>query len=36
MADISDDELVGLDEFGLLTENAEQIGVTGALPTVAA
>ena len=35
MADISDDELVGLDEFGLLAENAEQIGVTGALPTVA-
>jgi pimeloyl-ACP methyl ester carboxylesterase len=35
MADISDDELVDLDEFGLLTENAEQIGVTGALPTVA-
>jgi pimeloyl-ACP methyl ester carboxylesterase len=35
MADISDDELAGLDEFGLLPENAEQIGATGALPTVA-
>ena len=34
MADISDDELVGLDEFGLLAENAEQIGATGPLPTV--
>jgi pimeloyl-ACP methyl ester carboxylesterase len=34
MAEISDDELVGLDEFGLLHENAEQIGHTGALPTV--
>ena len=25
-ADVSDDELAGLDEFGLLHENAEQIG----------
>jgi pimeloyl-ACP methyl ester carboxylesterase len=32
---VSDDELVGLDEFGLLPENAEQIGATGPLPTVA-
>ncbi len=31
---VNDDELVGLDEFGLLTENAEQIGATGPLPTV--
>jgi pimeloyl-ACP methyl ester carboxylesterase len=30
---ISDDELLGLDEFGLLPENAEQIG-TDALPRV--
>jgi pimeloyl-ACP methyl ester carboxylesterase len=34
MADISDDELAGIDEFGLLAENAEQIGATGPLPTV--
>jgi pimeloyl-ACP methyl ester carboxylesterase len=34
MADIADDELTGLDEFGLLHENAEQIGHTGSLPTV--
>lgn len=33
-ADISDDDLVGLDEFGLLHENAEQIGHSGPLPTV--
>ena len=33
-ADVSDDDLAGLDEFGLLHENAEQIGVTGPLPTV--
>ena len=26
-AEVSDDELIGLDEFGLLHENAEQIGV---------
>jgi pimeloyl-ACP methyl ester carboxylesterase len=32
---VTDDELVGLDEFGLLSENAEQIGATGSLPTVA-
>jgi pimeloyl-ACP methyl ester carboxylesterase len=31
---VSDDELVGLDEFGLLDENAEQIGATGPLPSV--
>ena len=31
---VNDDELVGLDEFGLLSENAEQIGATGPLPTV--
>ena len=30
----SDDDLVGLDEFGLLHENAEQIGVSGPLPSV--
>ncbi len=30
--DYSDDELLGLDEFGLLPENADQIGVTGPLP----
>lgn len=35
MADIADDDLVGLDEFALLAENAEQIGHTGPLPTVA-
>jgi esterase len=34
MTDISDDELVGLSEFGLLPENAEQAGVTGPLPSV--
>jgi esterase len=34
MTDISDDDLVGLSEFGLLPENAEQAGVTGALPSV--
>jgi pimeloyl-ACP methyl ester carboxylesterase len=32
---VSDDELAGLDEFGLLPENAEQIGATGPLPSVA-
>ena len=31
---VSDDDLAGLDEFGLLHENAEQIGVTGPLPSV--
>jgi len=31
---ISDDELLTLDEFGLLPENAEQAGVTGPLPPV--
>jgi pimeloyl-ACP methyl ester carboxylesterase len=31
---VSDDELVGLDEFALLPENAEQIGHTGPLPPV--
>jgi pimeloyl-ACP methyl ester carboxylesterase len=34
VAEISDDELQGLDEFALLTENAEQIGHTGPLPAV--
>jgi pimeloyl-ACP methyl ester carboxylesterase len=34
MVDISDDELSGLDEFALLPENAEQLGVTGPLPAV--
>jgi esterase len=34
MTDISDDELVGLSEFALLPENAEQAGVTGPLPDV--
>src|ERR1700709_1924660 len=34
MADISDDDLLGLDEFALLPENAEQIGATGPLPAV--
>jgi pimeloyl-ACP methyl ester carboxylesterase len=33
-AEVSDDDLAGLDEFGLLHENAEQIGV-GAIPPVA-
>jgi pimeloyl-ACP methyl ester carboxylesterase len=32
---ISDDELPTLDEFGLLSENAEQIGATGPPPPVA-
>jgi pimeloyl-ACP methyl ester carboxylesterase len=32
---VNDDELVGLDEFALLPENAEQIGATGPLPAVA-
>lgn len=32
---VSDDELLNLDEFGLLPENAEQIGATGPLPPVA-
>lgn len=31
---VSDDHLIGLQEFGLLHENAEQIGATGPLPTV--
>jgi pimeloyl-ACP methyl ester carboxylesterase len=31
---VSDDELVGLDEFALLPENAEQIGAKGPLPAV--
>ena len=34
MAEIADDDLVGLDEFALLEENAEQIGHDGPLPTV--
>ena len=34
MAEISDDDLLDLDEFALLPENAEQIGHTGPLPTV--
>ena len=34
MTDISGDELVGLPEFALLPENAEQAGVTGPLPAV--
>jgi pimeloyl-ACP methyl ester carboxylesterase len=34
VTDISDAELVGLSEFALLAENAEQAGVTGPLPTV--
>ena len=34
VTDISEDELSGLSEFSLLTENAEQAGVTGALPEV--
>lgn len=33
--EISDDELLTLDEFALLPENAEQIGADGPLPTVA-
>jgi pimeloyl-ACP methyl ester carboxylesterase len=32
-AEVSDDELAGLDEFGLLRENAEQIGVD-VIPTI--
>jgi pimeloyl-ACP methyl ester carboxylesterase len=32
--EISDDDLLDLDEFALLPENAEQIGHTGTLPTV--
>jgi esterase len=34
VTDTSDDELVGLSEFALLPENAEQAGVTGPLPHV--
>ena len=34
VTDISEDELSGFSEFSLLTENAEQAGVTGALPEV--
>ena len=34
MTDITDDDLVGLSEFGLLSENAEQAGVEGPLPSV--
>jgi pimeloyl-ACP methyl ester carboxylesterase len=34
MVDISDDELSDLDEFALLPENAEQLGLTGPLPAV--
>jgi pimeloyl-ACP methyl ester carboxylesterase len=34
VAEISDDDLAGLDEFALLPENAEQIGATGPLPAV--
>lgn len=34
MSGISDDELVGLSEFALLPENAEQAGVEGPLPRV--
>jgi esterase len=34
VTDISDDDLVGLDEFALLPENAEQAGVDGPLPSV--
>lgn len=32
--EISDDDLLALDEFALLPENAEQIGATGPLPVV--
>lgn len=32
--EISDDDLLHVDEFALLSENAEQIGHTGALPSV--
>lgn len=31
---VNDDDLLGLDEFALLPENAEQIGATGPLPAV--
>lgn len=34
MAEINDGDLLGLDEFALLEENAEQIGATGPLPPV--
>jgi pimeloyl-ACP methyl ester carboxylesterase len=34
MAEISDDDLVDLDEFALLPENAEQMGHAGPLPSV--
>ncbi|WP_096291463.1 alpha/beta fold hydrolase [Mycobacterium ahvazicum] len=34
MTEISEDELAGLSEFSLLSENAEQAGVTGPLPDV--
>jgi esterase len=34
MTDISDDDLLGLSEFALLPENAEQAGATGPLPAV--
>jgi esterase len=34
VTEISDDELVGLSEFALLSENAEQAGVAGPLPHV--
>ncbi|MCV7174226.1 alpha/beta fold hydrolase [Mycolicibacterium sphagni] len=34
MTEISDDQLIGLDEFALLPENAEQAGVSDALPPV--
>ncbi|WKG03545.1 alpha/beta fold hydrolase [Mycolicibacterium sp. HK-90] len=31
---VADEDLIGLDEFGLLDENAEQIGVKGPVPPV--
>jgi pimeloyl-ACP methyl ester carboxylesterase len=34
VTEISEDELAGLSEFSLLSENAEQAGVTGSLPEV--
>jgi esterase len=34
VTDISEDELAGLSEFSLLSENAEQAGVAGSLPEV--
>ncbi|WP_102419214.1 alpha/beta fold hydrolase [Mycobacterium sp. 4858] len=34
MTEISEDELDGLSEFALLSENAEQAGITGPLPDV--